>query len=417
VERLALVLPSSTYKASQLLRATERLGLEPVVVTDAAQALEWAMGDRLVVADLDAPASSAEALLDRLGSPAPLAFVGVDDATVQLANAANALLGAPHHPPDSLRAALDKGASRRRWADAGVVQPNWTELGPDDDPAIAVRAIGFPAVVKPVGLTASRGVQRVDNPDELADALAISRRLAVEAGRGSGGRVLVEALVDGPEVALDGIVAKGRLHPLAVFDKPEATTSGPTFPETVLVTPSRLPPADLLALANLVQAAVSALGLLNGPVHAEARFVGPERPMLLELAPRTIGGRCGEVVELAGGATLAEAACDLLIGRPLPRPAPRSRAAGVRMVLPDRSGTFRGFRGIDATRALPGITGVEVAVRSGTPVAPLPEDGRYLAFIFARGRSAEEVETALAEAGSTLASVIEPLAAVAGTQR
>lgn len=417
MERLALVLPSSTYKAPQLLRAAGRLGLEPVVVTDAAQALEWAMGDRLVVADLDAASASASALLEKLGTPAPLAVVGVDDATAQLANAANALLGAPHHPPDALARALDKGASRRCWAEAGVAQPAWVELAPADDPALAARVVGFPAVVKPVRLTASRGVQRVGSPAELADAIVAARRLAAEAGRPASGRVLVEALVEGPEVALDGVVADGRLHPMAVFDKPEAATSGPAFPETVLVTPSRLPPADLEALADVVQAAASALGLVDGPVHAEARFAGPGRPLLLELAPRTIGGRCGEVVELAGGATLVEAACDLLVGRPLPRPAPRGRAAGVRMVLPDRAGVFRGLFGVDATRALPGITGIEVAVGSGTPVAPLPEDGRYLAFVFARGRSPAEVEAALASAGATLSSVIEPLAAVAGSTR
>jgi len=417
VERLALVIPSSTYKAPQLLRAATRLGLEPVVVTDQPQALDWVMGSSLVVGDLDGLARHAEELLARLGDPPPVAVVGVDDATVQLANAANALLGVPHHPPSALSAALDKGASRRCWAEAGVSQPSWVELRLSDDALEAADAVGFPAVVKPVALTASRGIQRVDTIDELVSAIGQARSIAESAGRFAEGRVVVEALVDGPEVALDGVIVNGALRPLAIFDKPEASVSGPGFPETVLVTPSRLSVEDRQALVETVGAAVSALGLSDGPVHAEARFAGPGRPLMLELAPRTIGGRCGEVVDLAGGATLTEAACDVLLGRPLPHPAPRDRAAGVRMVLPEERGRFLGLDGIDATRALPGITGVELALGPGTSVAPLPEDGRYLAFVFARAQSAAEVEAALAAARSTLVARIAPVASTAGAPR
>jgi hypothetical protein len=59
----------------------------------------------------------------------------------------------------------------------------------------------------------------------------------------------------------------------AVFDKP-ATPGGPTFEETLLVTPSQLPgPVLASAFATAGQAA-RALGLTRGPVHAELRFPG-----------------------------------------------------------------------------------------------------------------------------------------------
>src|SRR5206468_2344270 len=106
---------------------------------------------------------------------------------------------------------------------------------------------------------------------------------------------LVEDFIGGPEVALEGLVVSGRLHVLAMFDKPDPL-DGPFFEETIYVTPSRLPDTAQTAIAECAQAAVTALDLREGPTHAERRW-NKEGAWLVELAARAIGGRCRAALE------------------------------------------------------------------------------------------------------------------------
>ena len=124
---------------------------------------------------------------------------------------------------------------------------------------------------------------RADDGPSLAVALArLERLLADPALRrpdpDAAGQILVESFVRGSEYALEGILTRGQLHVLALFDKPDPL-DGPTFEETIYVTPSRLPPADQARVAESVAAAARALGLETGPVHAELRWTpGDDRP-------------------------------------------------------------------------------------------------------------------------------------------
>src|SRR2546427_8719666 len=107
---------------------------------------------------------------------------------------------------------------------------------------------------------------------------------------GCGRSLLVEEFVPGREVAVEGLVTHGALHVLALFDKPDPL-DGPFFEETIYVTPSRLARTAQQEIAACAQAAVDALGLRDGPIHAEVRH-NDRGAWLIELAARPIGGRC-----------------------------------------------------------------------------------------------------------------------------
>src|SRR5690606_27228076 len=172
---------------------------------------------------------------------------------------------------------------------------------------------------------------------------------------------------------------------LAVLDKPIPMT-GPAFEETIFVTPSQHPPAVLADIERVTTAAVRALGLTEGPIHAELR-IEDGRPLVIEVAGRTIGGLCGRALRFGLlGAPLETMVLRHALGmrkRSLRR---EVAASGVLMIPIPRPGTFRGIRGLDAVRALPGVTTVEITAPVGTPVAPPPDGDRYLGFVFARGR-------------------------------
>jgi biotin carboxylase len=100
--------------------------------------------------------------------------------------------------------------------------------------------------------------------------------------------ILVEEFISGREVALEGLLTDGRLHLLALFDKPDPL-DGPFFEETIYITPSRLPLASQAAMVRCTEQVAQALGLRYGPVHAELR-INAAGPWLLEIAARAIGG-------------------------------------------------------------------------------------------------------------------------------
>jgi hypothetical protein len=225
-------------------------------------------------------------------------------------------------------------------------------------------------------------------------------------GEGEGSRILVEGFVSGAEVALEGLLRGGRLETLALFDKPDPL-DGPFFEETLYVTPSRHPAAVQDAVRDLVARAASAIGLREGPVHAEARL-GPDGPVVLEVAARTIGGLCARSLRFGAGASLEEIVVAHAVDLPLASLQRERGASGVLMLPIPRRGILHGVSGLEAARAVPGVEDVLVTVPAGREVVPLPEGDAYLGFAFARAETPEEVERALREAGARLSFDIRP---------
>lgn len=398
--RVALLLPTSTYRAHDFVAAARSLGIEIVVASERRQA----MSDEghFVLVDFDRPDESAAAIAG-LG---PLdAVVAVDDAGVETAAVAARLLGLAHNPPEAVRATRHKARMRRRLADAGVPQPDFEEVGAGEDLAAAAGRLGYPVVVKAVSLAAGRGVLRADDPTGAQDAGRRIRRLLVAAGRPEGEPLLVERFVAGPELALEGLLRGGELTVLAIFDKPEPM-DGPTFEETMLVTPSRLPPEVLDEVVEVARRAVTALGLAEGPVHAEFR-VG-DGVWLLEVAARSIGGLCGRALRFGlFGESMEALLLRHAAGLEIFQLEREHTAAGVYMLPVPRAGRLERVEGLEEAAAVAGITGIEITVPPGRRVVPLPEGDRYLGFVFARAATPAEVEQALAEAVSRIGAVID----------
>ena len=149
-------------------------------------------------------------------------------------------LGLSGNPPEAAAATRDKAAMRRALAAAGVPQPEHRTVGPSDDAAAVAAEVGLPCVVKPLSLSASRGVIRADDPRGGGGGGARVRAILAEAGEDPEGPLLIERYVPGAEVAVEGLLRAGSLEPLAVFDKPDPL-EGPYFEETIFTTPSRLP--------------------------------------------------------------------------------------------------------------------------------------------------------------------------------
>ncbi|MGH9183959.1 MAG: ATP-grasp domain-containing protein [Acidimicrobiales bacterium] len=402
--RVLLLLPTATYRAGDFLRAASALGVEVVIGSEEAQALAGSMGDRALTVPLDRPEEAADAVVERARRHPLDAVVAVDDQGVVVAALVAARLGWAHNPPDAVAATRDKASMRARLAAAGVAQPAFRVAGPGADLGRLATEVGLPCVVKPVSLSGSRGVIRADDPAGAVAAGDRVRAILADAGEGRDASLLVEAYVPGVEVAVEGLLGRGRLEVLALFDKPDPL-EGPYFEETIYVTPSRLAPEAQAAVVAAAAAAAAALGVVEGPVHAEVRLAGSEA-VVLELAARSIGGLCSRALRFGAGVSLEELILRHALGLPLDGLAREPAASGVMMIPIPATGVLEDVRGVDAARAVPGVVGAEITITRGRLVRALPEGDRYLGFLFARGETPEEVEGALRDAHARLEVVV-----------
>jgi biotin carboxylase len=403
--RVLLLVPARTYRAADFLRAACRLGLDLVIGSDGALPL----GGRPIVhvdpGDLNA---SAGRLLARSG---PVdAVVAADTSMLVLAAAVAARMGLAHNTVEAVIAATDKAGQRRRWAHTGVAQPAFRVVAAATEAAVAQGAeqVGFPCVVKAVSLSASQGVLRADDRAAAVAAARRIRHVLTAARRPDSEPLVIEEYVPGWELSIDGFLSPSGLTVTAIFDKPD-TPEGPTFEETLLVTPSRLPGHILTAAAGTAGRAARALGLRYGPIHAELRIddrAGAARPTMLELAARSIGGLCSRALSFSCGVSLEEMVLADALGQH-PSSQPGSRISGVLMLPVGRPGVLRAVDGREEAAAVPGITGLTITIPIGQPVHPLPEGDKYLGFVFAEGDTYQEVEQALHTARERLCVVIQ----------
>ncbi len=404
--RVVLLASPATYRSGAFLAAARRLGLEAVQATDTPEVLaeRWAMPLGL---DFSRPEAAVAALAAYAEQHPIDAVLALDDSATMLAARAAAALGLPHNDPDAALAARDKWVMRQALRRGGVPVPEFRRYPLTADPQTVAGEIPFPVVLKPTTLSGSRGVIRADDRNAFVQAWERTRRIVLREGASpKNGELLVERYLPGVEVALEGLLTGGALQTLALFDKPDPL-EGPFFEETIYVTPSRLPEATRAAISARTRAAAAALGLREGPVHAELR-INDDGVWLIEMAGRSIGGLCSTVLEFGTGVSLEELILLHAVGRPLPSTERAGGAAGVMMIPIPKAGMLRGVSGIEDAMAVSGVTGVEITAPLNQPVVPLPEGASYLGFIFARDETPQRVEQALRLAHARLAFRIEP---------
>ncbi len=399
-KRLLLLVSPKTYRAQAFMEAAGRLDVEVVRGIDVPDDMveKWDVPLALDFTRLD---SATRAIVD-YGMREPLdAIVAVDDSATLLAARAAAALGLPHNSPESAEAAQDKGLMRSLFANAGVPSPVSRRFPLVGDPEHFARQVTYPCVVKPLRLSGSRGVIRADDPIELVAAFHRLKRLLLGDGYSLGATdVLIEDFIPGKEVAVEGLLTAGALHVLAIFDKPDPL-DGPFFEETIYVTPSRLAEKVQQAIAGCVASAAAAIGLRDGPVHAELR-VNDAGPWMLEIAGRSIGGLCSTILEFGAGMCLEELILRHALGFAIPSFDRAGAAAGAMMIPIPRGGILRAIHGIDEAKAVPHIEGIEITAKLRSPIVPLPEGSSYLGFIFARADDPATAEAALRAAHARL---------------
>lgn len=404
--RVLIIAPHGSYRTAAFIAAANKFDVTPTVVSQGKNSIVGSYAQGLHV-DYRDPDQALKTILDEARRHPITAILATDDATTELAARAAHALGLPHNSPDSMRIARRKDWARARLAEAGVPVPRHRRVDLRAPLAAQAGHQNFPCVLKPLALSASRGVIRADNVDEFLGACArIERIVAAEADEDERRYLLAEDFIPGAEAAVEGMLNGGALEVLAIFDKPEPL-NGPFFEETYYVTPTRLDADAQRKLHGVIGAACRAYGLREGPVHAECR-INEHGVWILEIAARTIGGLCARMLHFGTGLGLEE----LVIAQAMKQKISAARppgSEGVLMIPITQAGILRRVEGIEAARKVRFIEEVVIQIREGYELIPLPEGSSYLGFVFARAPTPADTESALRQAHARLKIVVAPL--------
>jgi biotin carboxylase len=399
--RVLLVMRTRTYRAKAFVQAAERAGVQVTVATDREQPLASLTRGATLALDFQHE-QRAVAQTRTFAQDYPVdAVVGVDDDTTILAAQLARALNLPHNPVEAVKAARYKDVMRLALGEAeGVLSPSYWVFAMADDPDRVATRVTYPCVLKPLSLSASRGVIRANNPAEFVAAFAEISAILDEAGLDDddpgANQLLVEEFIPGVEVALEGLLIDGVLTTLAIFDKPDPL-DGPYFEETLYVTPSRLPRKTQRCISEAAQRAALALGLRSGSVHAELRL-NERGAWIVEIAARSIGGLCSSTLRFGTETSLEEIILRQAARLDLGSLEREQQPAGVMMIPIPTSGILRAVHGLTEAQAIRGIDEVTISIPCGERIEAPPKASRYLGFIFAHADTPEAVENALREA-------------------
>jgi biotin carboxylase len=418
--RLLLIAPTTTYRLNDFLNAAQKLAIEVILASNRCHRLAELWPDHhKISAPFSSAAKAAEKILFALKNTPIDAVLPVDDETTELAARLAQKCNLPGNSLKSTKLTRNKYSFRCTLSENGLLSPRFRLVAIDSDPErfFARNDLSFPSVLKPLFLSASRGVIRANNKAEWIAAFnRIGRLLRQKEFFQKRGRfaksILIEEYIEGQEYAIEGLLTNGRLHILAIFDKPDPLT-GPFFEETIYVTPSRLSPEMQIRVRHTLENACRVLGLQHGPVHAEAR-INAGGIFLIEVAPRTIGGLCARTLKFASGMSLEELVIRHAFGEEIENSLLQERASGVMMIPIPCGGVLDEVHGLENARAVPGIEEIEITIKPGNLAIPLPEGASYLGFIFATGHTPAEVEKSLRQAHAHLQFDIRPSLEVVG---
>lgn len=403
---LLLITQPDSYRIAPYLNAARDMEIDVMIASRGKYSLvsEVHQGLHIDLDDLD----GACAQILRSAQETPFCGVlGCDDSTVEIAAKVANKLGLPHNPPYSARLTRRKDLARAHLAKAGCPVPNHFLLNLEKPVQQQIPIKPWPCVIKPLNMSASRGVIRVNNTQEFLDACERIKTIIATANTVfETTHVLVEQYIDGIEVAFEGYLHNGELRTLALFDKPDPLV-GPYFEETIYITPSNLDVATQKLVTKRVAQAASAYGLKTGPIHAELR-INNEDAWILEVACRSIGGDCARTLDNGNDFNLEQLIISLAIGNPVD-PMLADEARGVMMIPIPQAGILKRVEGLSAARLVTNVEKVDIIAREGHELIPLPEGNQYPGYIFAKGSSSVDVVNALRSAHEHLNFVIAPV--------
>ena len=409
-----IIAPHGSYRTMAYIKAAESMAVNTLIASEGKHSIVSAYAQGIHISFANPSAAFVE-LVSACKQHNVTAIIATDDVSTELATHLAEHFSFPHNPIDAVVKTRRKDLARECLHNNGLKIPQYEVIDLLIDLESYKLPIAFPVVLKPTSMSASKGVIRANNTDEFRAAFIRTKKI-IELARTHDesipANILVESFIEGREYALEGLLVNGELDVLAIFDKPDPL-DGPYFEETYYITPTNLDLGQQQALTETVANACAAYGLSEGPVHAECR-INDDGVYIIEVAARTIGGLCSNLLQFGTGQTLEQIVLSHAIGKPV-KLERNEGAAGVLMIPITQAGVLKRIEGVLEAQNIEHIDSVQIQVRDGYEIVPLPEGASYLGFMFASAGNTQLVEQALREAHSKLNIVVAPLWKIGGS--
>lgn len=183
--------------------------------------------------------------------------------------------------PDATMKSTNKHLMRQAFEKNGDPSPK--SILVDDKTNLNTLDLRYPIIVKPTDRSGSRGIYKLDAPENLEQAVAAAMEQGFEK------KALIEEFVEGQEYSIEYISFRGDHRFLAATQK--YTTGAPHFIETGHLEPAPLTTEILAEIQDVVPHALDSLGLQNGASHTELKIANDGTIRLIEIGGR-MGGDC-----------------------------------------------------------------------------------------------------------------------------
>ena len=202
-------------------------------------------------------------------------------------------LGIPCNSIETETIATDKFLMRCAMRDAGIDGPNFILVDETFDKE-KLSGFNYPLIIKPVDLSSSRGVMKIDTYKDVDMAIEYAMNWSKKK------KAIIEEFIEGKEYSGESIAYNGEYRLLVVTEK--STTGPPHFVETGHKQPAELKKGMLDKIEKTLYKAFASMGIKYGAVHPEFRITKDGRICFMEIGAR-MGGDCigSDLVPLSTG--------------------------------------------------------------------------------------------------------------------
>ncbi|MEW6526170.1 MAG: alpha-hydroxy-acid oxidizing protein [Spirochaetota bacterium] len=370
-----------------VIQTAQKMGLQVIVTDYNPNALGMKYADiPIVMSTRDIEGSVRVAKKQHEITPISGVLTVGTDASATVAAVANAL-NLPGIKFEDAIAATNKIKMRTRFFEHGVPSPHFFPVWSLSDAKKACRVLGFPVVIKPSDNMGARGVVRIDNKNQIADAFTFAKSASPS------GELIIEEFMEGHELSIDAVVFNGEVTFTGIADR--IIEYPPHFVETGHTMPSQLPKEVQDSACEVMKAGIKALGIHLGCAKGDIKIT-KDGPKIGELAARLSGGfMSAYTYPLSTGVNLMRAAIEVALGQEPGNLEPLYNRVSIERAIITRPGIVKKICGVEEALKIPGIAEIFINVKPGDKVKKPTSNVEKAGHIIAVADTLEEAEEAV----------------------
>ena len=208
----------------------------------------------------------------------------------------------------------DKSRFRQFLSEHGFNVPNARGYFSLEAALADVDYFNWPVIVKPVDSAGSKGVSRVDHPEDLPQAITVAL------GASHSGHFIIEDFLEleGYQSSADCFSVDGKMVYADYSDQLFDEYAANPFTPALEIWPSTMQHKHQDYLSSELQRLLTLLHCGTGLYNVESRLCKNGRPYIMEVSPRAGGNRIAELQRIGTGIDLIEAEVLKAVGEPIP---------------------------------------------------------------------------------------------------